>query len=53
MREEVEGIVLGQIPDNTLTDEKLSNDPSDIKNRFVELQANNATNLQDFNLMTQ
>jgi hypothetical protein len=36
---QIQGTTLGQIPDGTITDAKLSNDPVDIKQRFVSHSA--------------
>lgn len=39
---DIQGIVLGQIPDGSLTDGKLSNDSTQIKGRFAAHQADYA-----------
>jgi len=42
---ELNAVVLGQIPNNTISDLELSNDPSDIKSRFVSSMADNTVQL--------
>lgn len=37
LKDALNGIVLGQVPNGSITDEKLSNDPSDLKSRIASL----------------